>query len=139
MFKNISAEVTLYLQILFTLLFFALTGSVYALLRRVFRRDAARKAGTAPGLGPRLLLPVSLLAASFLAKWPALREALPLGPEFYRIYDAAFVFVVMLFIVRLPVSSTGLSSLSSMSPSCWPCSASSSASTSDPCWPARPS
>jgi small-conductance mechanosensitive channel/CRP-like cAMP-binding protein len=101
MFKNISAEVTLYLQILFTLLFFALTGSVYALLRRVFRRDAARKAGTAPGLGPRLLLPVSLLAASFLAKWPALREALPLGPEFYRIYDAAFVFVVMLFIVRL--------------------------------------
>jgi small-conductance mechanosensitive channel/CRP-like cAMP-binding protein len=101
MFKNISAEVTLYLQILFTLLFFALTGSVYALLRRIFRQAAARKPGTAPGLGPRLLLPVSLLAAALLAKWPALREALPLGREFYRIYDAAFVFVVILFIVRL--------------------------------------
>jgi small-conductance mechanosensitive channel/CRP-like cAMP-binding protein len=101
MSKNFSPELTLYLQILFTLLFFALVGSIHALLRRVFRRAKAVKEKAAPGLGPRLLLPLSLLAAALLAKWPALREALPLGTEFYRIYDAAFVFVVILLVVRL--------------------------------------
>lgn len=101
MSQNLSPELTLYLQILFTILFFVLAGSAHVLLRRVFRRAAAAKAGPAPGLMLRLLLPVSLLAAALLAKWPALREALPLGTKFYRIFDAAFVFVVILLAVRL--------------------------------------
>jgi small-conductance mechanosensitive channel/CRP-like cAMP-binding protein len=101
MAKNFSPELTLYLQILFTILFLALAGAVHALLRRIFRRAAAGKGEAAPGLAARLLLPLSLLAATLLAKWPALRDALPLGTKFFRIYDAAFVFVVILFVVRL--------------------------------------
>jgi small-conductance mechanosensitive channel/CRP-like cAMP-binding protein len=101
MAKNLSPELTLYLQIVFSILFIALTGSVHALLRRIFRRAAAGKGEAASGLAARLLLPLSLLAAALLAKWPALREALPLGTKFYRIFDAAFVFVVILLLVRL--------------------------------------
>ena len=101
MAKNLSPELTLYLQILFTILFFSLTGSVHALLRRIFGRSTAGKVEAAPGLAARLLLPVSLLAATLPTKLAALRNALPLGTNFFRICDAAFVFVVIFLIVRL--------------------------------------
>ena len=99
--KSFSPELTLYGQILFTLLFIALAGLVMALLRRVIARPAADGGKVAPGLPSRLLLPVSLLAAAGLAKLPVLRTALPLGAEFFRFIDAAFVFFVIFFLVRL--------------------------------------
>lgn len=99
--KSFSPELTLYGQILFTLLFIALAGLVMALLRRVFVRPAAGGGKDAPGLPSRLLLPVSLLAAAGLAKLPILRTALPLGGKFFRFVDAAFVFFVIFFLVRL--------------------------------------
>jgi small-conductance mechanosensitive channel/CRP-like cAMP-binding protein len=99
--KSFSPELTLYGQILFTLLFIALAGLVMALLRRVIARPAADGGTVAPGLPSRLLLPVSLLAAAGLAKLPVLRTALPLGAEFFRFIDAAFVFFVIFFLVRL--------------------------------------
>ena len=101
MAKNLSPELMLYLQILFAILFFALAGSVHTLLRRVLRSAAARKGGAAAGLAARLLLPLSLLAATLLAKWPALRDALPLGTKFFDYVNAAFVFLVIFFLVRL--------------------------------------
>jgi len=101
MAMSLSPELTLYAQILFTVLFFALTGSVHALLRGIFGRAAAGKAEAAPGLTARLLLPMSLLAAILLTKLAVLRNTLPLGTRFFRIYDAAFVFVVIFLIVRL--------------------------------------
>ena len=94
MAMNLSPELALYAQILFTILFFALAGSVLALLRGIFGRAAS-------GLAARLLLPVSLLATTLLTKLAVLRNALPLGTMFFRIYDAAFVFVVIFLIVRL--------------------------------------
>jgi len=99
--KSFSPELTLYGQILFTLLFIALAGLTLALLRRVFVRPEAAGGKDAPGLPSRLLLPISLLAAAGLAKLPILRTALPLGPEFFRFIDAAFVFFVIFFLVRL--------------------------------------
>ena len=91
---NLSPELALYAQILFTIIFIALTGSVLALLRGIFGRAAA-------GLTARLLLPLSLLATTLLTKLAVLRNALPLGTKFFRIYDAAFVFIVIFLIVRL--------------------------------------
>ncbi|RPI98210.1 MAG: hypothetical protein EHM31_12095, partial [Candidatus Aminicenantes bacterium] len=44
---------------------------------------------------------MSLLATTLLTKLAVLRNALPLGTMFFRIYDAAFVFVVIFLIVRL--------------------------------------
>lgn len=99
--KSFSPELTLYGQIFFTLLFLALAGLVMALLRRVFVRPAAADGKDAPGLPSRLLFPVSLLAAAGLAKLPVLRTALPLGAKFFRFVDAAFVFFVIFFLVRL--------------------------------------
>ncbi len=99
--KSFSPELTLYGQILFTLLFIALSGLVMALLRRVFVRPAAAGARGATGLRSRLLLPVSLLAAAGLAKLPVLRTTLPLGEKFFRFVDAAFVFFVIFLVVRL--------------------------------------
>jgi small-conductance mechanosensitive channel len=99
--KSFSPELTLYGQILFTLLFIALAGLVMALLRRVFVRPAAAGGKAATGLHSRLLLPVSLLAAAGLAKLSILRTALPLGAKFFRFVDAAFVFFVIFFLVRL--------------------------------------
>jgi small-conductance mechanosensitive channel/CRP-like cAMP-binding protein len=99
--KSFSPELTLYGQILFTLLFIALAGLVLALLRRVMARPAASGGKAVSGLPSRLLLPVSLLAAAGLAKLPVLRTALPLGEKFFRFVDAAFVFFVIFFVVRL--------------------------------------
>jgi small-conductance mechanosensitive channel/CRP-like cAMP-binding protein len=98
---TLSPELTLYLQILFTVLFFALAGIVLILFLRILGRAAADKEKGAHGLVSRLLLPLALLAAAALAKLSAVREALPLGAPFFRIYDAAFVFFVILLIVRL--------------------------------------
>ena len=94
MAMNLSPELALYAQILFTILFFVLAGSVLALLRGIFGRAAS-------GLAARLLLPVSLLATTLLTKLAVLRNALPLGTKFFRICDAAFVFAVIFLIVRL--------------------------------------
>lgn len=99
--KSFSPELTLYGQILLTLLFMALAGLGMALLRRVFVRPAAARGKGATGLPSRLLLPVSLLAAAGLAKLPVLRTALPLGARFFGFVDAAFVFFVIFFLVRL--------------------------------------
>jgi small-conductance mechanosensitive channel/CRP-like cAMP-binding protein len=98
---SFSPELTLYGQILFAILFVALAGLVMALLRRVIARPAADGGKVARGLPSRLLLPVSLLAAAGLAKLPVLRTALPLGAEFFRFVDAALVFFVIFFLVRL--------------------------------------
>ena len=99
--KSFSPELTLYGQILFAIFFIALAGLVRALFRRVFVRPAAAGGEDVPGLPSRLLLPVSLLAAAGLAKLPVLRTALPLGEKFFRFVDAAFVFFVIFFLVRL--------------------------------------
>ena len=99
--KSFSPELTLYGQILFTLLFIALAGLVTALLRRVFVRPAAAGGKGTSGLPSRLLLPISLLAAAGLTKLSVLRSALPLGVKYYRFVDAAFVFFVIFLLVRL--------------------------------------
>ena len=99
--KSFSPELTLYGQILFALLFIALAGLVLGLLRRIFVRPAAGGGKDASGLPSRVLLPLSLLAAAGLAKLPVLRTGLPLGAKFFRFVDAAFVFFVIFFLVRL--------------------------------------
>jgi len=101
MARNLSPELTLYLRILFAVLFVALTGLALALLRGVFKRAAAGTEQGGPGLASRLRLPVSLLATAALAKLPALRGALPLGTEFFRVFDAVFVFAVIFLVIRL--------------------------------------
>jgi small-conductance mechanosensitive channel/CRP-like cAMP-binding protein len=101
MARNLSPELTLYLRILFAVLVLVLTGLALALLRVLFRRAPAGTDKAGPGLASRLLLPASLLAAAALAKIAALRDAVPLGTEFYRVFDAVFVFAVIFLVIRL--------------------------------------
>jgi small-conductance mechanosensitive channel len=99
--KNLSPELTLYLQILFAIVFFALAGVILAVLRKIVGRPPAGSEKPGPGLVARLLFPVSLLAATSVTKLAVVRDGLPLGPKFFRFCDAAFVFFVIFFVVRL--------------------------------------
>jgi small-conductance mechanosensitive channel/CRP-like cAMP-binding protein len=102
--KTLSPEWTiyaLYVQILFTVVFFALAGAILAVLRKASGRSAAGTGGPRQGVASRLHLPVSLLLATLGTKLPALRNALPLGEKFYRYFDAAFVFFIIFFLIRL--------------------------------------
>ena len=101
--KTLSPELTLYLQILFTILFFAVAGIVLAVLRKAAVRPAAGPGRSLrPASSPRLLLPVSLLArdAPDQARRPS-GAPCRLGAKFFRYFDAAFVFFVIFFLVRL--------------------------------------
>jgi small-conductance mechanosensitive channel/CRP-like cAMP-binding protein len=97
----LSPELTLYLQILMTILFFALAAILLALLRRITGWLPTGRGETPPGLVPRLLLPAALLLAILPAKLPAVRAALAVGERFFRYFDAAFVFFVIFFLIRL--------------------------------------
>jgi small-conductance mechanosensitive channel/CRP-like cAMP-binding protein len=99
--KTLSPELTLYLQILFAILFFAAAGIVLAVLRKAAVRPGPGRGEASPGLIPRLLLPAALLLATIPAKLAAVRSALPLGERFFRSFDAAFVFFVIFFLIRL--------------------------------------
>jgi len=99
--KSLSPELTLYLQIVFTIFFVVVAGIVLAVLRKLFVRRPAGPAETSSGLAAHLLLPVSLIIATLPTKLSAIRNAFPLGEKFFRCFDAAFVFFVILFIVRL--------------------------------------
>lgn len=99
--KGFTAELTLYLQILFTIVVFIVAGAILAVLRKAAGRPAAGPGHSRPGLDAPILLPVSFLAATLGTKLPALRSALPLGAKFYRYFDAAFVFFIIFFLVRL--------------------------------------
>lgn len=99
--KALSPELTLYLQILFTIVVFIGAGAILAVLRKAAGRPAAGPGRPRPGLAAPLLVPVSCLIATFGTKLPALRNAFPLGAKFYRYFDAAFVFFIIFFLVRL--------------------------------------
>ena len=91
--QTLTPELTLYLQILFTVLFLVVARIVLAGLRKI--------AGAPSPLIAQLLFPVSLLITTLPTKLAAVRAALPLGEGFFRYFDAAFVVFVILLIVRL--------------------------------------
>jgi small-conductance mechanosensitive channel len=102
--KTLSPEWTLYalyIQILFTVVFFAVAGAILAALRKASGRSAAGTGKPRQTVAANLFLPVSLLLATLGTKLPALRSALPLGDKFYRYFDAAFVFFIIFFLIRL--------------------------------------
>jgi len=102
--KALSPEWTLYalyVQILFTVVFFAVAGAILAALRKASGRSAAGTGKPRRTVAAHLYLPVSLLLATLGTKLPALRSALPLGDRFYRYFDAAFVFFIIFFLIRL--------------------------------------
>lgn len=98
--KTLSPELALYLQLLTVLLFFAAAAAVLAVLRKAAGRSTGRTEA-APGPVSRLLLPAALLLAAAPTKLAAVRAALPLGERFFRYFDAAFVFFVIVFLIRL--------------------------------------
>lgn len=99
--KTLSPEATLYLQILVVLLFTAAAGAVLTVLRRASGRTAAGRGEAAPGIVGRILPPAALLLAALPTKLSAVRTALPVGERFFRYFDAAFVFFVIFFLIRL--------------------------------------
>ncbi|MGZ7065421.1 MAG: cyclic nucleotide-binding domain-containing protein [Candidatus Aminicenantales bacterium] len=101
MAKSPSPEMVLYLEILFSLLFFVAAGFVHLLLRRVV--VGPRKVKRAPWrhLLEQLSFPVALLAVSLLTRWSAIRNAFPLRARYFEILDSAFVFFVIFLLIRL--------------------------------------
>ena len=99
--RYLSPETVLYLEILFTLLFFVAAGVVHVILRRTLARPRTQKKSPWRSLPSRLSFPAALLAVSWLTKWSVIRNALPLRARYYEILDSAFVFFVIFFLVRL--------------------------------------
>lgn len=99
--KTLSPELTLYLQILVVLLFSILAAAALAVLRKAAGRPAAGRGAAAPGVVGKILLPAALLLAALPTKLAAVRTALPVGERFLRYFDAAFVFFVIFFLLRL--------------------------------------
>jgi small-conductance mechanosensitive channel len=104
MANDLSPELTLYVEVLFTLALVAVAGLLYALLRRALAAGspaAAKAKSGVPSLGQHLALPASLLIVLSVLRWPAVRALLPLGPKYQAFVDAAFFFFVVFFLIRL--------------------------------------
>jgi small-conductance mechanosensitive channel/CRP-like cAMP-binding protein len=99
--KTLSPELTLYLQILAVLLFSVLAAAALAVLRKAAGRPTTGRGEAGPGIVGRILPPAALLLAALPTKLAAVRTALPVGERFFRYFDAAFVFFVIFFLIRL--------------------------------------
>lgn len=97
-----SASGVSYLDILFVFILIAFAAALYILFRLlIFRFLISREKPVGTFLS-RLNLPVVLLLVSFFFKIQAVRSAFPfLSGKFYLYVDAAFVFFVIFFLIRL--------------------------------------
>src|SRR5512143_1729782 len=99
--KNLSPEMNLYLEILFTLLFVFAAWLVHAALRRAVIGSPTRAPKPWARFFAHLSFPLALLAVCLLTRWHTIRDALPLRPTYLSILDSAFVFFVLIFLIRL--------------------------------------
>ena len=96
-----SVETAFYFELLVALAAAGLVAGLVWFLRRVVRAASGEKETAAGFVLARLVLPVALLAVTSLLRLKAVRNVLPLRLRDFDVVDAAFIFFVVFFIIRL--------------------------------------
>jgi len=95
------ATVVSYLDILFVFIIMATVTVLYILFRLLIFKFLISKERPAAFFLSRLNLPAVLLLITFCFKIQAVREAFPLSQKFFLYIDAAFLFFIIFFLIRL--------------------------------------
>jgi small-conductance mechanosensitive channel/CRP-like cAMP-binding protein len=90
-----------FLEVVFFLLAMACALALYALLRIVVSRTLVASSKPAGFFLVRLILPAVFILATLSFRLPLIRRAFPFGPKFYLFIDAALVFFLAFFVIRL--------------------------------------
>lgn len=96
-----SSQIFSYLDILFVFLVLAASSALYFLLRFLIFKLLISRTKPAGSFISKLNLPVVLLLITFCIKIKAVQEVLPLSQKFYLYIDAAFLFFIVFFLIRL--------------------------------------
>ena len=101
MINPITSETSLYLDLLFFLLFLIVSASLYFFFRRAIEIYLVSRGKASGAFLSKLNLPAVLLLVGLVFKLKAIRDTLPLSMKFYSFLDAAIIFFVAFFIIRL--------------------------------------
>ena len=96
-----SSQLSFYLDFLFFLLFLAVSCALYFLFRQLIRNSFVSKKEIAASFLSKLNLPTVFLIVAFIFKIKVIKEAIPGSQKFYSYLDAAIVFFVTFFLLRL--------------------------------------
>lgn len=96
-----TTELITYIDILFIFIILAVLTAVYFLLRAVIFKSLISKGKPAGYFVSRLMLPAVLVIITWLLKVHAIRDTLPLSQKLYQYIDAAFIFFIVFFLIRL--------------------------------------
>ena len=97
---TLSPETAFYFGLLIVLAAAGLAAGLVWFLRRVVRAASGERETAAGFVLARLVLPVALLAVTFLLRLEAVRNVLPLRPRDFDVVNAAFIFFVIFFVIR---------------------------------------
>jgi len=97
----LSANVAFFLEVVFFLFALACALALYALLRLVINRTLVASGRPAGLFLANLVLPAVFILATLAFELKVIRRAFPFGPRFYLFIDAALVFFVAFFFIRL--------------------------------------
>ena len=90
-----------YMDILFVFIILACVTALYFLFRILIAKLLISRKKHIGLFLSRLNLPVILLLTTFIFKFQAVREGLPLSEKFYVYIDAAFLFFIIFLLIRL--------------------------------------
>ena len=96
-----SANMAFFLEVVFFLFALACALALYALLRLVVNRTLVASGKPAGLFLAHLVLPAVFILATLAFELKVIRRAFAFGPRFYLFIDAALVFFVAFFFIRL--------------------------------------
>lgn len=99
---TLSSEIALYLEILVSVAAIALAAGIYGLLRNLLKNTLGKtKTSPASLVLMRLALPAAVILVTAALRIEAVRRLLPLRDGIWRAVEAAFIFFVVFFFIRL--------------------------------------
>jgi len=101
MSNPVSPDTALYLEIVFLLVALGLITILYFLFRRMIQKLFVAKEKPLGLFLMRLNLPIVFILVAFLFRIRPIRQSLHLSPKFILFLDAALIFFIVFFLIRL--------------------------------------
>lgn len=99
---TLSPEIALYLELLVSVVAIALAAGIFELLHNLIKNTIGKKKGSGAALVlSRLALPAAVILVTAVLRLEAVRRLLPVREGFGRAVEAAFIFFVVFFFIRL--------------------------------------